>query len=284
VSISRTPGGSPGQLRFNPYKEAVTMRAHQPVIIARRSLLRAWLTLAAPLLAACGGPAADTAPATPVATASLAPTAAPPAATPAATPATPARPAPAPTAMPTPTTAPATPTRPAVTQPAAAALPPTPACGDGPTPSQTAGPYFTPNSPQRASLLEPGLRGTRLTITGLVLSTACRPVARALLDFWQADAAGAYDNAGFRLRGHQFAGEAGRYRLETVVPGLYPGRTRHIHVRVQAPDGPLLTTQLYFPGEVRNATDPIFNPRLVLAVQEAADGLQATFDFVLDLK
>jgi protocatechuate 3,4-dioxygenase beta subunit len=185
--------------------------------------------------------------------------------------------------MPTPTTAPAA-AAPAATQPAAAALPPTPACGDGPTPSQTAGPYFTPNSPQRASLLEPGLRGTRLTITGLVLSTACRPVARALLDFWQADAAGAYDNAGFRLRGHQFAGEAGRYRLETVVPGRYPGRTRHIHVRVQAPDGPLLTTQLYFPGEVRNATDPIFNPRLVLAVQEAADGMRATFDFVLDLK
>jgi protocatechuate 3,4-dioxygenase beta subunit len=260
------------------------MRAHQPVIIARRTLLRAWLTLAAPLLAACGGgPAAGTAPATPVATASLAPTAAP---------ATPAQPAPAPTAMPTPTTAPAapaapaaaTPTRPAATQPAAAALPPTPACGDGPTPSQTAGPYFTPNSPQRASLLEPGISGTKLTITGLVLSTACRPVAGALLDFWQADAAGAYDNAGFRLRGHQFADEAGRYRLETVVPGLYPGRTRHLHVRVQAPNGPLLTTQLYFPGEARNATDSIFNPRLVLAVQEAAGGMRATFDFVLDLK
>lgn len=270
------------------------MRTPHPVMIARRTLLRAWLTLAAPLLAACGGgPAAGTAPATPVATASLAPTATPPAATRAAATATPAQSAPAPAAMPTPTTAPtapaapapaaATPTRPAATQPAAVALPPTPACGDGPTPSQTAGPYFKPNSPQRASLLEPGISGTKLTITGLVLSTNCRPVARALLDFWQADATGAYDNAGFRLRGHQFADEAGRYQLETVVPGLYPGRTRHIHVRVQAPNGPLLTTQLYFPGEARNATDSIFNPRLVLAVQEAAVGLRATFDFVLDL-
>jgi len=60
-------------------------------------------------------------------------------------------------------------------------------------------------------------------------------VGGALLDFWQADAAGDYDNTGFRLRGHQFSGADGRFRLATVVPGLYPGRTRHIHVKVQRP-------------------------------------------------
>jgi len=66
---------------------------------------------------------------------------------------------------------------------------------------------------------------------------------------------GCMTNTGYRLRGHQFTDEAGRYALETVVPGLYPGRTRHLHVKVQAPNQPVLTTQLYFPGQPSNATD-----------------------------
>ena len=93
-------------------------------------------------------------------------------------------------------------------------------------------------------------------LSGRVLSTACTPIANALLDFWQADnTAGVYDNSGFRLRGHQFTGADGRFTLETIVPGLYPGRTRHIHVEVQPPNGSILTTQLYLPGEARNASD-----------------------------
>src|SRR5262249_56439767 len=103
---------------------------------------------------------------------------------------------------------------------------------------QPAGPFFKPRSPERASLLEPGMRGTRIVVTGAVLSITCRPIPGALLDFWQADDRGEYDSAGFRLRGHQFASEQGQYRLETLVPGFYTGRTRHIHVRVQAPHQP----------------------------------------------
>jgi protocatechuate 3,4-dioxygenase beta subunit len=103
------------------------------------------------------------------------------------------------------------------------------------------------------------------------------------VDFWQTDANGAYDNAGYRMRGHQFTDEAGRYTLETVIPGLYPGRTRHIHVKVQAPNQPALTTQLYFPDEARNASDGIFRPALLLAMEDAEDGKRATFDFVLNV-
>jgi protocatechuate 3,4-dioxygenase beta subunit len=161
------------------------------------------------------------------------------------------------------------------------ALQPTPACDDGddPTPAQTEGPYFTPNSPERASLLEAGMAGDRLTVAGTVLATDCRPLRRALLDFWQADAAGRYDNQGYRLRGHQFTDADGRFRLDTVVPGRYPGRTRHIHVKVQAPDGPVLTTQLYFPGEPANAGDGIFREELLLTM----DGdRRASFTFVLE--
>jgi protocatechuate 3,4-dioxygenase beta subunit len=165
-----------------------------------------------------------------------------------------------------------------------AQLPPTPACGDDdddPTPAQTEGPYYTPDTPERASLLEPGMIGTHLLVTGYVLTTNCQPVARALLDFWHCDDAGVYDNVGYRLRGHQFTDDAGRYSLETIVPGVYPGRTRHIHVKVQAPNQPVLTTQLYFPDEPENASDGIFNPVLVMDVQDAQDGKLAAFNFVL---
>jgi len=162
-------------------------------------------------------------------------------------------------------------------------LPATPSCGDadGVTPQQTAGPFFKPRSPERKSLLEAGIRGSRIILEGLVRSTKCQPIHNALVDFWQADANGDYDNSGFRLRGHQFTDGAGRYRLDTIVPGVYPGRTRHIHVRVQAPNGPLLTTQLYFPGETENRRDGIFNAKLLMAVNDSANVKAANFDFVL---
>jgi protocatechuate 3,4-dioxygenase beta subunit len=165
-------------------------------------------------------------------------------------------------------------------------LAPTPACGDDddePTLAQTEGPYYTPNTPERASFLEPGITGTRLVVMGYVLTTDCRPVARALLDFWHCDDSGVYDNVGYRLRGHQFTDDAGRYTLETIVPGLYPGRTRHIHVKAQAPNQPVLTTQLYFPDEPGNSSDGIFHPALVMDVQDTPEGKQAAFNFVLDV-
>jgi protocatechuate 3,4-dioxygenase beta subunit len=152
----------------------------------------------------------------------------------------------------------------------------------GVTPSVEEGPYFKANSPERTSLIDDSVSGTRLVLTGHVFDTNGQPVAAALLDFWQANASGAYDNSGYELRGHQFTDESGAYYLETVVPGLYPGRTRHIHVKVQAPGGPVLTTQLYFPNEARNNTDRIFSPALVLPIQPNDDGTEsATFDFVV---
>lgn len=165
-----------------------------------------------------------------------------------------------------------------------ASLPPTPACvdSDDKTPEQTEGPYYTPGSPERADLRESGMAGTALTVTGTVLGVDCRPIDRAQLDVWQADDAGDYDNDGFRLRGHQFTAADGTFRLSTIVPGRYPGRTRHIHLRVQPPDGPVLTTQLYFPGEPGNADDDIFDDALVLRdYVERNGGRAGTFTFVV---
>jgi protocatechuate 3,4-dioxygenase beta subunit len=160
----------------------------------------------------------------------------------------------------------------------------TPECADADdlTPSQTEGPYFTANSPETTSLLEAGSADTRLVVSGFVLTTACQPVSGALLDFWQADARGEYDNVGYRYRGHQFTDAEGRFYLETVVPGLYPGRTRHIHVKVQAPGARVLTSQLYFPGEPRNARDSIYLPELEMSVSDdGVGGKTARFDFVV---
>jgi protocatechuate 3,4-dioxygenase beta subunit len=160
----------------------------------------------------------------------------------------------------------------------------TPACHDGHddvTVSQTEGPFYTPDTPRASNLVAAGVRGTSLLVTGDVVDTRCRPIRGALLDFWQADAAGEYDNRGYRLRGHQFADSRGRYALRTILPGLYPGRTRHIHVKVQRPHGKVLTTQLYFPGESRNRTDGIFDASLVMDVRRAGSGRRALFRFVL---
>jgi protocatechuate 3,4-dioxygenase beta subunit len=162
-------------------------------------------------------------------------------------------------------------------------LPPTPACHDGDeaTLAQTEGPYFKPSSPERIELFEEGMAGQPIELIGLVLTRACKPVAGALLDFWQADAKGEYDNSGFRLRGHQFTDAEGRYRLRSVVPGLYPGRTRHIHVKVQPRDGRVLTTQLYFPGEAKNRSDGLFRKSLLVRTAKNAGWLAGRFDFVV---
>jgi protocatechuate 3,4-dioxygenase beta subunit len=153
---------------------------------------------------------------------------------------------------------------------------------DEPTPPLTAGPYFKPRSPLRRSIVPAGAPGTRLTLSGRVLTPAGKPIPRALLDFWQADARGSYDNAGFRFRGHQFTDALGRYTLQTVVPGFYPGRTRHIHVKAQARGKPVLTTQLFFPDVPQNRSDGIFLADLLVRGWRIVNGRRvARFDFVL---
>jgi protocatechuate 3,4-dioxygenase beta subunit len=166
-------------------------------------------------------------------------------------------------------------------------LAPTPACHDGdvPTRPEIEGPFFKPASPLRGDLREPGLAGRPVELSGFVLTRSCRPVAGALIDLWHADDQGDYDNKGFRLRGHQFADPKGRYAFKTILPGLYPGRTRHFHVKIQAAaESPVLTTQLYFPDEPRNREDDFFHPELVMRVAPSDDALQARFDVVLAMR
>lgn len=158
-------------------------------------------------------------------------------------------------------------------------LEPTPQCDHGATPAQTEGPFYTPNTPERTSLIDAGMAGTPLVVTGKVLTTDCQPISGAVLDFWHTDDAGNYDNEGFTMRGHQYSDENGNFRLETILPGLYPGRTRHIHVKVQAPSTSLLTTQLYFPDDAAaNSRDGIYDQALLIDFSADNEG---SFNFVL---
>lgn len=169
----------------------------------------------------------------------------------------------------------------------APALAPTPACHDGdmPTRPQIEGPFFKPASPLRGNLREPGMAGRPTELTGFVLTRACRPVAGALIELWHANDQGEYDNTGFRLRGHLFADAKGHYAFKTIMPGLYPGRTRHFHIKVQAAaESPVLTTQLYFPDEPRNQEDDLFRPELTMQVAASDDALRARFDLVLAMR
>ena len=162
-------------------------------------------------------------------------------------------------------------------------LQPTPSCADDDdlTPAQTEGPYFTPDSPEKQDFASDSPNGDRMTIAGYVLTKDCKPVAKALVELWHADETGTYDNGAYRLRGHQFTDAEGRWWFYTIVPGLYPGRTRHYHVKVQRPGADILTTQLYFPGEPGNESDGIFASALLLDVTTAYGAKFGRFDFVV---
>lgn len=179
----------------------------------------------------------------------------------------------------------ATAASPAATSAATASPQPASSCKPGAeaTPATTEGPYFKAGSPEKSSLIEPGMNGTKLTITGFVLNTNCQGISNARLDWWHADADGEYDNSGYRLRGHQFTDASGAYKLETIATGHYTGRTRHIHVKAQPPGGRTLTTQLFFPGDSQNEGDSIFRQQLVMVITETPEGQTGRFDFVLQL-
>jgi len=148
----------------------------------------------------------------------------------------------------------------------------------------TEGPYYKNGSPERTDLVEKETVGEPVALSGYVFDKNCNPVPGAWLDFWQADGNGSYDNRGYKLRGHQFTDKNGKYMLQTVIPGAYPGRTSHIHVKVTGKTGgAVITSQLYFPGRSRNAEDPIFSPSMVIRLDKSEDGgTRGHFNFRLN--
>jgi protocatechuate 3,4-dioxygenase beta subunit len=192
-------------------------------------------------------------------------------------------------------------------------------------PRQTEGPYFVDVQLNRSDIRTDPARGnavsegTPLELSFRVSSLAagaCTPLAGAIVDVWQCDAAGVYsgvsdpsfDTSGQQfLRGHQITDAAGTAAFTTIYPGWYPGRTVHIHFKVRsspaADRGHEFVSQLYFPEGVTdevhshppyaakgrrdrvNAQDGIYGrnggSQLMLAPVRTAGGYRASFDIAL---
>jgi protocatechuate 3,4-dioxygenase beta subunit len=156
---------------------------------------------------------------------------------------------------------------------------------------QTEGPFYKTGSKETNDIVDDKTEGVPFTLSGYVYDREGRPTAGAWLDFWQSDGNGIYDNKGYRLRGHQFTSEKGMFRLRTIIPGAYSGRTNHIHVKLSRSRelsltearGSITTTQLYFPGAKRNGSDGLFSPAMVVNMGKGSDGqFLAFFNFRLD--
>ena len=126
--------------------------------------------------------------------------------------------------------------------------------------------------------------------------TAGQPLAGAVVEIWQCDAAGHYRHPGdgdradpeFQAFGRVVADAQGRYRFRTIRPVAYSGRTPHIHLKVKQGQRTLLTTRLYVAGDPGNAQDFLWRrlsdadrAALTMPFQPVADGLRASFDIVV---
>lgn len=176
------------------------------------------------------------------------------------------------------------------------------------------GPYYIPGAPVVGATggtlpMRTPEGGTPLLFQGQVTSVAGDPIDGATLELWQADDAGFYSQFApglpqWNLRGTLITGADGRFSVRTVKPapyqiphdgatgklieeaGWHAWRPAHMHLKVSAPGHQLITTQLYFPGDPHNGDDiaGAVKPELMLDPRPApfGDGVEATYDFVLD--
>ena len=150
------------------------------------------------------------------------------------------------------------------------------------TPTQIEGPYYKVGSPHRSSLIEPGISGTRILLTGRVLNERGTPIPGAVVDFWQSDDRGNYDMVGNLLRGHVFTDSTGTYSLETIMPACYdPRQAKHIHAKVQGVSRPY-TTQLYFSDDENRVKDSYYMRELEVQMEDLPGGSKkGTYNFVI---
>ncbi len=153
------------------------------------------------------------------------------------------------------------------------------------TPFQTVGPFFAIalGEPGIARLANGATAGRRIVLEGIVRDGAGAAVPDALVEIWQANAAGRYDHPddeqdkpldpAFTGYGRAPTAEDGRYVIETIMPGRVPGpddslQAPHLLLGILA-RGILtrLVTRVYFDDESSTADDPIL--RLVPAERRA---------------
>ncbi|MEX1017805.1 MAG: hypothetical protein WDZ31_13770 [Phycisphaeraceae bacterium] len=169
-----------------------------------------------------------------------------------------------------------------------------------PTEPNILGPFFRAGAPFRGKITPPLEPGDVLLIRGRVWGFGTRqPLTSAVLDIWQANAKGRYDNDDprhppeedvFLNRARLRVDEQGYYEYETIHPGAYriapqQWRPPHIHYLVRCPGYKRVITQLYFKGDPHQATDPFIKDSLIIDLETVEAGDRAyrvgTFDIVL---
>ena len=150
-----------------------------------------------------------------------------------------------------------------------AACSPAPQCRTdcGPTAAATEGPFYVANAPELQDINSGRAPGMPMRIGGTVYSEdGVTPLARARVEIWHADAAGAYHPNGngdisryrrgdINLRGAASTDAQGRFAFASIVPAHYGDRRRHIHWKISAPGHRALTTQSYWLDERGTARD-----------------------------
>jgi len=174
------------------------------------------------------------------------------------------------------------------------------------TPAQTEGPFYPLVRPANAGndlVHMPGAEGTPAgelaTVTGRLLDADGRPFAGALVEIWQANGHGRYNDERYassrpldpRFRGYGtcVTDADGAYRFATIRPVAYTGRAPHIHFKVAGTGFAPLTTQMYVAGAAENDRDFLLRSlpaaeRARLVVPFERDGGSAwrgTFDIVV---
>lgn len=154
------------------------------------------------------------------------------------------------------------------------------------------GPYYRANAPTRSSIRINGEAGQDLRIAGQVNDTECKPIEGALVEIWQANDAGDYDNSSseFKYRGKLDTDASGSYGFDTIVPGKYLNgsqfRPSHIHFKVSAAGYTTLVSQVYFKDDEHIEKDPwASDPSAELRILEMTSNnnvVEVTFDIILD--
>jgi protocatechuate 3,4-dioxygenase alpha subunit len=99
-----------------------------------------------------------------------------------------------------------------------------------PTGEMTLGPFFPREFAQGANDLTAGAKGGAIEITGRITQLDGRPLDNVVLELWQADPEGRFDNPDFLGWGRAATDASGVYRFRTLKPGAYEDRAPHVNL------------------------------------------------------
>ena len=158
------------------------------------------------------------------------------------------------------------------------------------------GPYYFEDAPFRSVIAHTDEPGQRLFISGKVKQNDCdNSISGALIEIWQANDEGCYgivedcntgnpENDYFNLRGKFFSDDNGDYDFESIIPGYYGSRPRHIHIKITTPNEEVLISQLYFENDPYCENDTWCQDAddRIISLQENEFGFNGEINLIID--